>query len=612
VWLTWCGNIAEAFYFVGLAMRSFLPQQLLLLGALCSTSLWAQQEGLPHTLAPHETQLMAPYQRSRAGAMDAITTPPDFAVRTMAEWEEVQSVVITWTDYTGILKQIVRHAKEECEVIIVCTDSNAVTAALQNNNFGGPIDDLSNITFLEEEYNSIWGRDYGAETAYRNEVDSLLLVDWIYNRPRPKDDVLPQALAELKGIPIYSTSAPPYDLVHTGGNFMSDGAGTAFSSELVLAENDAGGNFNTTVRDELGVDTIMQRFMGIQAGRYIKMPTLPYDLINHIDMHMKLLDEETLLLGEFPAGESDGPQIEENLDHVLGYNSVFGTPYRVLRIPMPPSNSGNFPPQSSYRTYTNSVFINGTLLVPTYREEYDTTALRILRDELPGYTVVGIDCDDGGQNIISASGALHCITKTVGVEDPLLIRHQRLVDTDNTADPYPVLAYVRHRSGIANATLWWAVDTAQGFAEVPMQSMGDNQWAAEIPAQSAGTRIYYYLHATANSGKQQVRPIVAPDGWWTFLVDGATGILPKEDGPIGAPFPVPAQREVYLPMHTAGTADATIDLLDATGRTLAMLGQGPWPTGVPLRLALPQIPPGAYVLRAKLEEGTWSRGLVVH
>lgn len=36
--------------------------------------------------------------------------------------------------------------------------------------------------------------------------------------------------------------------------------------------------------------------MGIE--RYIKMQTLPYDGIHHIDMHMKLLDEETLLVGQ--------------------------------------------------------------------------------------------------------------------------------------------------------------------------------------------------------------------------------------------------------------------------------------------------------------------------
>ena len=39
--------------------------------------------------------------------------------------------------------------------------------------------------------------------------------------------------------------------------------------------------------------------MGIQT--YILMETLPYDGIHHIDMHMKLLDEETILMAEYPS-----------------------------------------------------------------------------------------------------------------------------------------------------------------------------------------------------------------------------------------------------------------------------------------------------------------------
>ena len=49
-----------------------------------------------------------------------ITTPPPFTnIRTAAEWEEVQALVITWTgQYNTIHKQIVDAAKEECTVII--------------------------------------------------------------------------------------------------------------------------------------------------------------------------------------------------------------------------------------------------------------------------------------------------------------------------------------------------------------------------------------------------------------------------------------------------------------------------------------------------------------
>ncbi len=569
-------------------------------------------QDLPIGLAPHELPLIREYRDTRAGQARGITTPPAFPVRTMAEWEEVQSVVITWASYTGILKQIVRAAKEECEVIIVCQDPSEVTSVLLNGSYGGPLSDLDGITFLEADYNSIWVRDFGPETIYANEVDSLFLLDWIYNRPRPEDDALSDALGTAKGIEVFSTSQAPYDLVHTGGNFMSDGFGTAFSSELVLEENGPIGEFNQTNRDEAGVDQMMQQFMGIVPGRYVKMQQLLYDNINHIDMHMKLIDEETLLVGEFPLGQSDGPRIEANLQGIINdVPSVFGDPYRVVRVPMPPSTSGGLPPNASYRTYANNVFINGTVLVPTYRTEYDTTGLRILREALPGYNVVGIDCDEQAQNIISASGAIHCITKCIGVPDPLLIRHQRLADTYNTVDPYPVEAYIRHKSGIASAQVYWTIDTLLGYSPVPMTATEGDVWTAALPAQPAGSVVYYYIEATANAGKVQVRPLVAPQGWWRFnVLDLNTSVGPIASTVVVDVFPNPTSSLVMVTLEGPGAHTAEVDLVDVLGRSVKVLHRGPVHADRRVFADLSSVPSGSYLVIVKSQGARAVRPLV--
>jgi agmatine deiminase len=581
-----------------------------LFGLLTAATLVAQD--LPKGLAPHEIPLIRDYKESRTTAARGITTPPPFPVRTMAEWEEVQSVVVTWTSYPGILKQIVRAAKEECEVIIVCADPAQVVNTLEDGTYGGPLNDLDNITFLQAGYNSVWVRDFGPETIYANEVDSLLLLDWIYNRPRPEDDALSDALGTAKGIPVFSTSQAPYDLVHTGGNFMSDGFGTAFSSELILEENGPAGEFNQTARDEAGVDLMMQQFMGIQPGRYVKMQQLLFDNINHIDMHMKLLDEETLLVGEFPTGVSDGPRIEANLQGILNdVPSVFGDPYRVVRVPMPSSTGGNYPPNASYRTYANNIFINGTVLVPTYRTEYDTTGLRILREALPGYNVVGIDCDNNDQNIISASGAIHCITKCIGVADPLLIRHQRLVDTDNTVDPYVVEAYIRHRSGIASAQVFWTTDTLLGFTAIPMTLAGGDVWTAAIPPQVGGTQVYYHIEATSNSGKVQVRPLVAPEGWWRFLVsDLSTGAADGDPSPMVDVFPNPTSSLVMVTLTEEAGRTVEVDLLDALGRSVMVLHRGRMHADGRVFADLSAVPAGSYLIVVRTEDARAVRPLV--
>ncbi|MBK9276129.1 MAG: agmatine deiminase family protein [Flavobacteriales bacterium] len=491
----------------------------------------AAQQGLPHALDPSEVPLIRAYRDSRAQDARGTTTPPPFAPRTMAEWEEVQTLCVAWVSFPSILKQIVRHARAECQVLILCgnpgttnSQTNITSYLLANNAGGAPLADLTNISFLNTPYNSIWMRDYGPECIYQNEVDSLFLLDWIYNRPRPADDATPDAIGAFKNIAVYSTTTAPNDLVHTGGNFMSDGFGTGFSSNLVVDENGPSGVYNQTDKTPAQVDALMTTWMGIQPGRYVRMTQLPFDGINHIDMHMKLLDERTLLIGQFPNGVSDGPQIEANIQFIQqNYSSVFGTPYRIIRVPMPPSTGGSYPPNSSYRTYTNSIFINRTILVPTYREQYDTTALRIYREALPGYTVVPIDCDDASGNIIAQSGALHCITKAIGVAKPLLIRHEPLADRTDDGNGYPVEAYIRHQSGIANAEVYWTTDTTQGYTALAMGPAGGNTWSATIPEQTGGGTVYYHLRAVANSGKVQVRPITAPQGWWRFTITPAPG-----------------------------------------------------------------------------------------
>jgi agmatine/peptidylarginine deiminase len=538
----------------------------------------AVAQNLPKGLTEAEKAILPDYYRNYSVQSNrGITTPPVGSIRCAAEWEEIQTLVITWTgQYNGIQSQIVDAAQEECRVLVVCNDSTAVKTQLTNR--GVP---HTNVSFIEGPFNSVWIRDYAANTMYFNDVDDLFLVDWIYNRPRPDDDVMPDLHAQFHNIDLYTTTVAPTDLVNTGGNWMSDGFGTAFASELIIEENEPGNPYSVTAKTEPQIDAIMSDFMGIT--RYIKMPVLPYDGIHHIDMHMKLIDEETLLVSEYPTGVADGPQIEANLQYVLStFNSMYGTPYRVVRITVPPSTGGAYPDNGGYyRTYSNNVFINGTVLVPYYRAEYDTIAERTLKEALPGYKIIGIDVDNSGENLISSSGAIHCITHSIGVEDPMLISHQRLDDTYDDQNPYLVDAFIKHTSGIASATLYWTTDTTAGYAPVAMTAAGSDHYHGYIPAQPVGTRIFYYVQGTAVSGKVQVRPIVAPTGYWMFRVLGPTNVneLPQQGVVLSEPFPNPAKAITCVPVNLEAALSGRVYITDVTGRFVAELFNGTLPRG---------------------------------
>ncbi|MFZ9942039.1 MAG: agmatine deiminase family protein [Bacteroidia bacterium] len=521
-------------------------------------------QGLPHVLTPAEALDMPAYLQSRAvesAGMNMITTPPASPVRTIAEWEELQGLTISWTSYNSMLREIVRNAKDQARVYILTSNPSSTITYLAS---GGV--DTVNVTCLQIPFNSVWCRDYGLWSAYTNDVDSLISVDWIYNRPRPADDASPVQLSAAIGVPVYQTTTAPWDLIHTGGNFMTDGFGTGFSSNLIIDENP-----NKTVTQ---IDTIMNRFMGI--NRYIKMNTLPYDQIHHIDMHMKLLDEETILMGQYPAGVADGPQIEANLLYVLNnFNSVYGTPYKVVRIPMPADN-GQYPGSGGrYFTYTNSSFINKTIIVPTYNVPSDTTALRIYREAMPGYNVVGIN----SLSSIGSLGALHCIDKEMATPDPLLISHQPLNDTYDTLNAYAVEALIRHRSGINNAILWWRTDTLQPYLPVNMlqSAINPDYWIGSIPAAPVGTHVMYYVEANAVSGKNQVRPMPAPDGHWSFDVLGSsvgTGLDPLLFS-ANSLFPNPSKGITCLEFtDQIGQQPLNVKLMDVEGRTIIQVFNG--------------------------------------
>ena len=171
-----------------------------------------QQTNWPNQISPSERDHV-----ERMGFLETahsargIETPPPFGnLRTSAEWEEIEAITISWTGYPCILKQIVAGAQGECLVVVFASDPAEVEAYLTGSSCGGALA-MENVLVVDGAYDSIWIRDYGAHTVYGEWNDERVLVDWLYNRPRPNDDAIPDLLAETLDIPLYSTTAAPTD-----------------------------------------------------------------------------------------------------------------------------------------------------------------------------------------------------------------------------------------------------------------------------------------------------------------------------------------------------------------------------------------------------------------
>jgi subtilisin family serine protease len=109
-------------------------------------------------------------------------------------------------------------------------------------------------------------------------------------------------------------------------------------------------------------------------------------------------------------------------------------------------------------------------------------------------------------------------------EGPVFVTTEVPASTFDTVGPYTVTStIVDALSGVAAATLYYSVDEGMTWNDVPMAAAGGDDWASDIPGQTSGTRIRFYLSAEDGNSNSSVDPAGAPGAWYEF------GIMPSGD-----------------------------------------------------------------------------------
>lgn len=112
--------------------RIFTKSAVISLICILITTNQLYAQFLPKGLTQEEKLLMHDYYFNNQNNTKGYNYPPISKVRSSAEWEEIDGLIITWTSYTSVLTQIVKKAVNECKVYIVCSDSTAVKGILNN------------------------------------------------------------------------------------------------------------------------------------------------------------------------------------------------------------------------------------------------------------------------------------------------------------------------------------------------------------------------------------------------------------------------------------------------------------------------------------------------
>ena len=114
----------------------------------------------------------------------------------------------------------------------------------------------------------------------------------------------------------------------------------------------------------------------------------------------------------------------------------------------------------------------------------------------------------------------------------LTISHDPPLFSSDTLNPYVMSAAITPGNGLPEDSLFlfWRSDTLSPFSKETLQPSGLNQYEAEIPAQSAGTVLYYYLSAQDSFYNVVNYPLGAPRFKLKLFVATDFVIFDFEDG----------------------------------------------------------------------------------
>ena len=340
-----------------------------------------EADPLPRGLSAHERAIWQPPQWPSAPL-----APPAGPVRAQAEYEANHGLMIRWGAYNALHTSMVvpiTTADPPSDVWVVVSGASQETSARDVLAGGGA--DMDHVHFVTTASDSVWIRDYGPR--FIDDAGRRAISDHTYNRPRPNDDRVPQAIAAQWNEAIYDLP-----LTHGGGNFHLFRNRDAFMTRLIVNENPGVGE--QQIKDDYAA------YQGLNVTLTDPFPS-SYDSTQHIDMWMLPLADGKVMIGEYAAGEGGG--VPKTVTDATAA-AMQDRGYTVYRTP-------GWRAGGAHYTYTNSVIMNRLVLVCQFSgyATQNAQAVATFQSALPEHEIVPVDCS----SIIGLSGAIHCIVMHV-------------------------------------------------------------------------------------------------------------------------------------------------------------------------------------------------------
>jgi len=263
---------------------------------------------------------------------------------------------------------------------------------------------FTNIDFFVHQTDDVWSRDNGPMFVYEKTTNNLTILVWGFNgwgfdTPYSKCDVIPQSVSTDIGVPRIDLSG----MVLEGGAIEHDGNGTMFATRSSVTHSS-----RNPLLTEAQIEDTLTTYMGITKFIWLD-GVYGQDITDmHIDGFVKFANDSTIVTMD--STDLDYWYVSgSEITTIHNATNANDYPYDIVVVPLTQNNvvTTNGSNLGIKGSYCNYYIGNNVVLVPTYNDPNDATAISIIQGIYVNRTVVGIDV----RNLYEYGGMIHCITQ---------------------------------------------------------------------------------------------------------------------------------------------------------------------------------------------------------
>jgi agmatine deiminase len=187
-------------------------------------------------------------------------------------------------------------------------------------------------------------------------------------------------------------------IIMDGGTFVHNFRGTALTTNRIISDN-----------EDLSIDEIKEiikeKFV---ISKSVILPVEPGDVTGHVDGTARFINEDTIIVGDYPPGYREGHEFSKKIRNILEKELP---DFRIipLRNEVPEDLNKSVLIPSATGNHVNFLLIENKLFMPDFELNSDDIAYETLAENLEGIEIIRVK-SKYLTRISRDGGVLNCIT----------------------------------------------------------------------------------------------------------------------------------------------------------------------------------------------------------